>query len=69
MTTVFNSYPEVLFFDATYRLTELRISLYHLLMAIEGNGHSEIVDLYLTVIETATSLQGMLQPFEKMNSA
>ena len=49
MRTVSNSYLEVLFFDATYRLTELHMSLYHLLMAIDGNGHSEIVDLYLTI--------------------
>ena len=68
MRTVFNSYPEVLLFDATYKLTELRMPLY-LLMAIDGNGHSEIVGLYLTVSETATSLQGMLQAFKKMNSA
>ena len=68
MRTVFNSYPEVLLFDATYKLTELRMPLY-LLMAIDGNGHSEIVGLYLTVSETATSLRGMLQAFKKMNNA
>ena len=68
MKTVFDSYPEVLLFDATYKLTELRMPLY-LLMAIDGNGHSEIVGLYLTVSETAASLKGMLQAFKKHNNS
>ena len=38
-------------------------------MAIDGNGHSEIVGLYLTVTENVTSLQEMLQSFKKVNAA
>ena len=68
MRTIYDSYPEILLFDATYKLTELRMPLY-LLMAIDGNGHSEIVGLYLTVSENATSLQEMLQSFKKVNAA
>lgn len=62
MRTVYNNYPEVLLFDATYKLTELRMPLY-VLMAIDGNGHSEIVGIYLTVSESAASLQEMLVAF------
>ena len=68
MRTVYNSYPEVLLFDATYKLTELRMPLY-LLMAIDGNGHSEIVAVYLTVRETATSLGQMLGAFKRLNAS
>ena len=40
------SYPEVLFIDATYKLNDLRMPLY-VLMAIDGNGESEIVCLWI----------------------
>ena len=59
MRAVYANYPEVLLFDATYKLTQLRMPLY-LLMAIDGNGHSEIVGVYLTASETADSLHAML---------
>ena len=68
MRTVYGSYPEVLLFDATYKLTDLRMPLY-LLMAIDGNGHSEIVGVYLTVNETATSLRQMLAAFKRLNDS
>lgn len=68
MRTVYNNYPEVLLFDATYKLTELRMPLY-VLMAIDGNGHSEIVGIYLTVSESAASLQEMLVAFKRFNEA
>ena len=41
----FNCYPEVILFDATYKLNELRMPLY-LMLAIDGNGQSEIVSLF-----------------------
>ena len=44
MKSMFMSYPEVLFIDATYKLNDLRMPLY-VLMAIDGNGESEIVCL------------------------
>ena len=42
MKTVFDSYPEVILVDATYKLNNLRMSLY-LMMYIVGNGQGEIV--------------------------
>ena len=68
MRTVYGSYPKVLLFDATYKLTDLRMPLY-LLMAINGNDHSEIVGVYLTVNETATSLRQMLAAFKILNES
>ena len=47
----FHCYPEVVLFDATYKLNEFRMPLY-LMLVIDGNGHSEIVSMFLTAIET-----------------
>ena len=68
MRTVSSSYPEVLLFDATYKLTDLRMPLY-LLMAFDSNGHAEIAGVYLTVNETATLLRQMLTAFKRLNDS
>ena len=38
----FQSYPEVLMVDSTYKLNDLRMPLY-LMMIVDGNGQSEVV--------------------------
>ena len=50
MKSMFMSYPEVLFVDATYKLNDLQMPLY-VLMAIDGNGESEIVCLWIVQSE------------------
>ena len=50
MKSMFMSYPEILFIDATYKLNDLRMPLY-VLMAIDGNGESEIVFLWIVQSE------------------
>ena len=42
MKSLFASYPEVLMIDATYKLNELRMPLY-LMIVLDSNGQSEIV--------------------------
>lgn len=50
MRTTFASYPELLLIDATYKLNDLNMPLY-VLMIVDGNGESEIVCLWLTQFE------------------
>ena len=40
------AYPELLCIDATYKLLELHLPLY-IMLAEDGNGHSEIVCAFL----------------------
>ena len=45
MQKVDEKFPEILLVDATYKLLELRMPIY-LLIAIDGDGESEIVALF-----------------------
>ena len=64
----FESYPEVLMVDATYKLNELRMPLY-LMMVIDGNGQSEIVAMFLTLVETKQAITNMIHAFKEANPA
>lgn len=55
MKQVFAAYPEILCVDATYKLLELHLPLYILLVE-DGNGQSEIACSFLLLEETETSL-------------
>ena len=57
----FNCFPEVILFDATYKLNELRMPLY-LMLVIDGNGQSEIVSLFLTF-----TITDMINAFKSAN--
>ena len=59
----FNCFPEVIFFDATYKLNELRMPLY-LMLVIDSNGQSEIVSLFLTSLETKEAITNMVKAFK-----
>ena len=67
MKVVFAAYPEVLLVDATYKLNELRMPVY-LLLVIDSNGQSEIVGVFITHLETADALQKMVSSFKLHNS-
>ena len=64
----FECYPEVLMIDATYKLNELRMPLY-LMMVIDGNGQSEIVAVFFTSLETKQAITDMNCAFEEVNPA
>jgi len=66
MKSMFMSYPEVLFIDATYKLNDLRMPLY-VLMAIDGNGESEIVCLWIVQSEDKLTITNLLAEFKKHN--
>lgn len=67
MSLTFAAYPEILMVDATYKLNELRMPLY-LLIVIDSNGQSEIVAMYLTSLETEDAITKMVQGFKVHNS-
>ena len=64
----FECYPEVVLFDATYKLNELRMPLY-LMLVIDGNGQSEIVSLFLTSLEMKAAITDMIKAFKSANSS
>ena len=51
MKNMFDKYPEMILVDATYKLLDLRLPVY-LLLVIDGNGFSEIVGLFLVEEES-----------------
>ena len=53
--------------DATYKLNELRLPLY-LMFIVDSNGQSEIVGIFLTVIETQEAITRMVGAFNDRNT-
>jgi zinc finger SWIM domain-containing protein 3 len=66
MKLMYESFPEILFVDATYKLNDLRMPLYVFLVE-DGNGESEIVAVWMIVIEDTTSICQMAEIFKKHN--
>lgn len=59
-------YPELILIDATYKLNNLRMPMY-VLMVMDGNGESEIVALWLVVYEDKHTISHLMDIFEKHN--
>ena len=53
--------------DATYKLNELRMPLY-LMIVLDGNGQSKIVAVFLTSLETEVAISKMIKAFKSHNS-
>lgn len=68
MRWMFDAFPEVLLIDATYKLNNLRLPLY-VMLAVDGNGESEIVGLMLLADEQADTIRKMIRLFKKHNAA
>lgn len=68
MRGVFEKFPEILLVDATYKLNDLRMPLY-VLVVIDGNGESEIVGWFLVAAETEDNLRQMIDLFKVHNPA
>lgn len=66
MRSIFSAYPELLCVDATYKLLDLRLSLYIMLVE-DGNGQSEVAAAFLLIQETEESLQSVVNLFKKHN--
>lgn len=68
MKQAFAAYPELLCIDATYKLLELRLPLYIMLVE-DGNGQSEIASAFLLLEENEASLLMVADLFKKHNPA
>jgi zinc finger SWIM domain-containing protein 3 len=66
MRKMFHSYPEILLVDATYKLNDLCLPLY-VMLAIDGNGESEIVGLMLAADEQCETVRQMVIFFKNHN--
>ena len=66
MKNTFRSYPELLFIDATYKLNDLRMPLY-VILAVDGNGESEVVCLWIVQCEDKETITSLLVEFKKHN--
>lgn len=65
MQQTFANYPELLMVDATYKLNDLRMPLY--VMLVDGNGESEVVGSFLVSDETRETISTMVQAFNQYN--
>ena len=66
MIQAFHAYPELLCLDATYKLLDLRLPIY-LMLVEDSNGQSEIVAVCILVSEDTESIQWMLEVFKSHN--
>ena len=66
MRQTFKAYPEFICIDATYKVNDLRMPLYILLVE-NGNGQSEIVGLWLVADETEDMINTMVELFKEQN--
>lgn len=62
----FTSYPEIIFLDATYKLTELRLPVY-IFMVEDSMGLSEVVGVALLVNESKETMEWLIDSFKKNN--
>lgn len=67
MKSVFSKFPEVVIFDATYKLNSSKLPLF-ILLAIDGNGESEIVAVFIVKSESKLCVGTMLKYFKECNS-
>ena len=63
----FSSYPEILFLDATYKLTDLRLPVY-VLMVEDSMGLSEVVGVALLVNESKETIEWLIDSFKNNNN-
>lgn len=66
MLELFNSFPEVVIFDATYKLNNRRMPVF-LLMVVDGNGVSEVVCIWIIKSENRIAVEAMLDAFMEFN--
>ena len=66
MRQVFSEYPEFLCIDATYKVNDLRMPLY-LLIIENGNGQSEICGIWVVANECEETIQSMVNIFKEQN--
>ncbi|GBM80250.1 hypothetical protein AVEN_96885-1 [Araneus ventricosus] len=68
MQAVFGKLPELLIFDVTYKLNNYKLPLF-VLLAVDGNGESEVVALFIIRSESKMRVGAMLDFFKENNGA
>ena len=66
MRQVFPEYPEFLCVDATYKVNDIRMPLY-LLIVENGNGQSEILGVWIVANESEETIHSMVDIFKERN--
>ena len=64
----FSDYPELLMIDATYKLNNLRMPLF-ILMVVDSNGESEVIALWLVATESKSMINQLTETFVSYNDA
>ena len=68
MKNMFDKYPEMILVDATFKLLDLRLPVY-LLLVIDGNGSGKIVGLLLVEEESKEVINSAVNKFKEKNEA
>ena len=68
MRNMYMEFPEVMLVDATYKLLDLRVPVY-LLLVVDGNGLSEIIGLFLVEEESKEVISSIVNKFKEKNEA
>lgn len=66
MARLFDRYPEIILFDATYKLNNRQMPLF-VQMCIDGNGESELISLYVCRNESREGVEPMIKIFQQFN--
>ena len=67
MKVMMSAYPELVLIDATYRLNDLRMPLY-VLMVVDGNGESQVVGLWIVANEEKDTIERLMDIFIAHNT-
>ena len=68
MKAIFATYPELLFIDTAYKLSNLRMPVF-IQLIIDGNGESKIVSVFVVSTEHSDTLESLLNIFKENNPA
>ncbi|KAG8171930.1 hypothetical protein JTE90_004910 [Oedothorax gibbosus] len=68
MMRMYGNFPELLFFDGTYKLLNNKFTCYIFLVQ-DGNGSSEIVGVGLLALEDKSSLSWLVNSFKEKNDS
>lgn len=66
MIQLYEKYPEVVLYDATYKLNNHNLPLF-IQCVVDGNGETEIVSLYICQSESREGIGAMLNVFKEFN--
>lgn len=67
MAHMYSKYPEVILYDATYKLNNHNFSLF-IQLCIDSNGETEIVSMYICRNESKEGIEAMLVTFKEYNA-